>query len=862
MWESKDYDTPLERNALVEIAFRPPWFTVLDAAVSNLMLALTWLALFGCSVGHHYKIGERLLEEMGNGIDDWLSAGRVVAVAGFAGHAVCILVVVGGSTHNGSSNVQEYSIHALAACMLAVCVVAFPRKLIEAISCYSAIKLMLLIVSVASKSWSVTIEQGAPQVVAILCCIFLFVQHSRSKRISQLKVAEDVAGYERVWEEICNDPEEISGIELLNEIEVRILERIPAHAQNRHQRFRPMSRALCGGTDERRRQQIQNARRRLVHGSFKSRLLTWWPRTSGRFSGKSRNFSSWDGRLPSGASKRNSWTDRTPWMDGSIRAHHVRAKRTSSEGEAAVELENQRSSPMLIGTESRVNSVASREPSGDSAKHPGPVDDDAGGVFPASSQAALQNGQPRPRGLSCSASLVSLPADLDLPGVVQRGVVLPPLPQRTPSADAIPQRTPSAGALPQRTPSADQSPSSRGGDTLFKHMVRSQLSKAQALPGSAIGQHILPSVPSASSPTPIVPGLARYGSCPEVRRDSNHSLSPEGGTSPDEVPAAKGGMAAGVPARHPRARGLSPLRLSSMPERDKSPGSGPSPMVRSLCRRTPSHESLQARGSLQRLEQRSSVGSGAGSIAPRRPLTRLQSRSSIGKPGPAQGMQMLRRVASSIHRLASNHVTNLKLKRFDDEGERVESLSQLYAQATVLHPILMKKVQRWAAFSDGLCTLKDVSGKLVEWQYLVDRFGEEAAEQKVKWAGVKSISRAEEKLVRSYEGRPSRLLDVCRQSIIFKSTVSLASCVERIAEDPEVEVVLIKNRLHDAYDARARTLGYRDVNLNIRLHSAKTRILGVDLHICEVQLLLEPFAKLKSEDGHKRYKQWRNDTAR
>ena len=43
----------------------------------------------------------------------------------------------------------------------------------------------------------------------------------------------------------------------------------------------------------------------------------------------------------------------------------------------------------------------------------------------------------------------------------------------------------------------------------------------------------------------------------------------------------------------------------------------------------------------------------------------------------------------------------------------------------------------------------------------------------------------------------------------------------------------------------AATAGYRDVALNLRLRTAAAIELGVDAHVCEVQLLLRQFAEIK-----------------
>ena len=65
-----------------------------------------------------------------------------------------------------------------------------------------------------------------------------------------------------------------------------------------------------------------------------------------------------------------------------------------------------------------------------------------------------------------------------------------------------------------------------------------------------------------------------------------------------------------------------------------------------------------------------------------------------------------------------------------------------------------------------------------------------------------------------------------------------------MAADPEVHVERVVNRLHDGYDS-AETAGYRDVALNLLLETADTVNLGLNWHVCEVQLVLISFAKIK-----------------
>jgi hypothetical protein len=90
----------------------------------------------------------------------------------------------------------------------------------------------------------------------------------------------------------------------------------------------------------------------------------------------------------------------------------------------------------------------------------------------------------------------------------------------------------------------------------------------------------------------------------------------------------------------------------------------------------------------------------------------------------------------------------------------------------------------------------------------------------------------------------SRLVDVCRQSIVFRNGKDLASCLYKIIGDPDVKVVRVKNRLDPQYNSAA-SAGYRDTGLNLVVRTEETCRLGVDRHVCEVQLLLLPFAEIK-----------------
>ena len=79
---------------------------------------------------------------------------------------------------------------------------------------------------------------------------------------------------------------------------------------------------------------------------------------------------------------------------------------------------------------------------------------------------------------------------------------------------------------------------------------------------------------------------------------------------------------------------------------------------------------------------------------------------------------------------------------------------------------------------------------------------------------------------------------MCRQSIVFREGIDLVTCLRTIAEDPSVSIERVKNRLDPGYNAVG---GYRDVCVNLRIGTEETIELGMDGHVCEVQLILLPF---------------------
>ena len=91
-------------------------------------------------------------------------------------------------------------------------------------------------------------------------------------------------------------------------------------------------------------------------------------------------------------------------------------------------------------------------------------------------------------------------------------------------------------------------------------------------------------------------------------------------------------------------------------------------------------------------------------------------------------------------------------------------------------------------------------------------------------------------------------MDLCRQSIVFQSVSDLVSCFRTLAKDEEIVLVRVKNRLDPSGGSSASaqaSAGFRNLAVNLRFDTDYMRRLGLDLHICEVQLMLMKFAEIK-----------------
>ena len=258
---------------------------------------------------------------------------------------------------------------------------------------------------------------------------------------------------------------------------------------------------------------------------------------------------------------------------------------------------------------------------------------------------------------------------------------------------------------------------------------------------------------------------------------------------------------------------------------------------------------------------------------------------------------------------AAPHLVHSVLKPARERETPVTSLDQLYAQAVVLDPLLRAKTQQLAYQYGGLffvrmqdgpvqgegpiaksyepversssrdsidsiamrehrpgsdipaaavvrstnCVPAENGCRLVPWVQIQQ---DETLMTGVQWGHIKRLDRAVEKIMMNYEGRPSHLLDLVRQRIVFDSLHDIRVCLAAISNDPDLSIVRMRNRLNASYDGHA-TAGYRDVVLAVRMQTQATMVLGVNGHVMELQLAHRGMASLLHPSQHERYVQFK-----
>ena len=107
-------------------------------------------------------------------------------------------------------------------------------------------------------------------------------------------------------------------------------------------------------------------------------------------------------------------------------------------------------------------------------------------------------------------------------------------------------------------------------------------------------------------------------------------------------------------------------------------------------------------------------------------------------------------------------------------------------------------------------------------------------------SGIKSKSRAIEKINGDLAGANEKITDLARISIVAKNVPELMNAFSLFEQ--QTELVRIKNRF-----STPKASGYRDLNLLVRLPESKI--------IAEVQLHLEAFSTIKNGKEHDNYEQ-------
>ncbi len=103
-------------------------------------------------------------------------------------------------------------------------------------------------------------------------------------------------------------------------------------------------------------------------------------------------------------------------------------------------------------------------------------------------------------------------------------------------------------------------------------------------------------------------------------------------------------------------------------------------------------------------------------------------------------------------------------------------------------------------------------------------------------ATLKGSERAKEKIAADYEGDASRISDLARASISFKSVSQLEKGLAAIKA--KVKIVRLKDRFQNPQN------GYRDILMNLEMSNG---------HVVEMQLHLASILNVKNGEGHKLY---------
>jgi hypothetical protein len=191
----------------------------------------------------------------------------------------------------------------------------------------------------------------------------------------------------------------------------------------------------------------------------------------------------------------------------------------------------------------------------------------------------------------------------------------------------------------------------------------------------------------------------------------------------------------------------------------------------------------------------------------------------------------------------------------------VMSLDQLYAQAIVMQPFFRSKVEKIALGCNAhFSVLPNVDNQsedprttfatIQPWANFKS-YAEAAQSQGVQWDGLKHVDRAMYNLALFHTGDVSKLTDIVRQKMLFKTLGDLCTCLECITQDEEIEIVSIKNGYDPQSDA-ADSVGFRDVLVSLRIVSKATVFFRLTEFLCEIQLCHIEFSSKLTAACHAR----------
>jgi hypothetical protein len=186
----------------------------------------------------------------------------------------------------------------------------------------------------------------------------------------------------------------------------------------------------------------------------------------------------------------------------------------------------------------------------------------------------------------------------------------------------------------------------------------------------------------------------------------------------------------------------------------------------------------------------------------------------------------------------------------------------LHTQATLARGSLLPKVLDLASRFNGMFPLRrDASSsensKRVQFGKCPSRLWQ-TSKGMFEMGQIKPLARATQKADTAYAGDVSRLLDVCRERIVFEKLQDLADCLQAVHDDEEFIIVRIKSSMGKSGVKPVINSGLGFISINLMIDNNQTRKLAIHTHVCELQFTLKGFAETISRSSHSDYIRARN----